>query len=330
MHAGLFPAERRAAENALRSVPASAVTPYTIIQGKEAPNFIAVYDPVRRCFFGISAARWLEGNFWPVRHLCTDDRVFRKLGEKNDFGQRKAVYRYRLLLFGMDRFAEDHPDSGIRLLPAALYSELATLRYAVIYLEYPESAGLLKAGISEPMQEFITGRIREESYEEILQAYEADRRSGRNILQLLQDQGIPAVRWPEIIRLESRAGLDDERLRRFRDTWAGHIEPLCGIMETQGNPYTLESLLGYLERCGMYQALDAEEASCRLEEYLESCRRLGAEPDWYPAALKKSCRLIKAKSAGFNDAMRAALRAPCPLEAYLCVQPGRLRHPAGL
>ena len=301
MYTGLYPAERKAAERALGSIPTSAVTPYTVIKGKEAPNYIAVYEPERHCFFGISAARWLEGNLFSVRNLCTDDRMFREYPDTGEerFGRRKRRLRHRLLLFGMDRFAEDNPDSAIELLPEKLQTEQGLLRYAVTYLKYPESAGFLKDGLSEPLLAFLLSRIRSEDWEEILQAYRTD----REFLLRLKERRAAAIQWADIIRLNRYAKLDEERLQRLLGVWDGLSEPLSGIMAIPGNPYTLESLLGYLERCGTYQAIDAEEAAAKLEDYLQNCIRLGIEPDWYPVSLKKSSRLIRDRRSAFYEAL---------------------------
>ncbi len=177
------------------------------------------------------------------------------------------------------------------------------LAYAITYLKYPQLEKMVKSGFENLVNIWIHDSSN-------LQLYPRNFKNGNNMneitklpkfaWQLLKDEGLTRdiTKWNEFRVWIQKDNLSKEQLEtilnlRIRDTQT--IKAIRGILNSEYDGkklYTLDSLLNYLSRVDMYQAIKSEEAIIILRDYIKMAIECKIEPVTNSNALKREHDVI--------------------------------------
>lgn len=195
--------------------------------------------------------------------------IIDKFKEKNPYS---AIYEY-------EEQVEKRRNSNFRNYRGYYYEDpnIELLGYAMTYVKYPQIEKMFKSGLDR----FVTEWIRSTS-----DLFPRNFKNGNNLneitklpkfaWQLLKDEGITDInKWNEFRVWVQKENLSKEQLEtilnlNIRDT--ATIKAIRGILnsEYEGKRlYTLDTLLNYLSRVDMYQAIKTEEAILILRDYIK-------------------------------------------------------------
>lgn len=172
------------------------------------------------------------------------------------------------------------------------------LAYAITYLKYPQIEKMVKSEFENVVHSWIHDSSN-------LQLYPRSFKNGNNMneitklpkfaWQLLKDEGLTKdiTKWNEFRVWIQKDNLSKEQLEtilnlKIRDTQT--IKAFRGILNAEYDSkklYTLDSLLNYLSRVDMYQAIRSEEAIIILRDYIKMAIECKIEPVTNSNSLKR-------------------------------------------
>lgn len=196
------------------------------------------------------------------------------------------------------------------------------LAYAITYLKYPQIEKMVKSDFDNMVNNWIHDCNN-------LQLYPRSFKNGNNMneitklpkfaWQLLKDEGLTKdiAKWNEFRVWVQKDNLSKEQLEtilnlKIRDMQT--IKAIRNILNTEYNGkklYTLDSLLNYLSRVDMYQAIRTEEAIIILRDYIKMALECNIEPITNSNSLKREhdvvCRnyqlVLQAKREEFQASL---------------------------
>lgn len=207
-----------------------------------------------------------------------------------------ALQEYKDL---MNRRRENHNNNYWRYGYYSLYEGNGEdLAYAITYLKYPQIEKMVKSDFDDIVHSWIHDSSN-------LQLYPRSFKNGNNMnevtklpkfaWQLLKDEGLTRdiTKWNEFRVWIQKDNLSKEQLEtilnlKIRDTQT--IKAFRGILNAEYNGkklYTLDSLLNYLSRVDMYQAIRSEEAIIILRDYIRMAIDCNVEPVTNSNSLKR-------------------------------------------
>lgn len=174
-------------------------------------------------------------------------------------------------------------------------TENALLEYAVLYLQYPQIEQLVKCGL----QEIVLNWANDSS-----PLYQRSFKKGNNINEItklpkfawqrLKDEGISDIRiWNELRVWIQKDNLSKDQLDTILNlniTEAQTIKTIRSILNAEFDDkklYTLDSLLNYLERVDMYQAIRTADSIVILRDYIKMALECGIKPITDSNSLKR-------------------------------------------
>lgn len=172
------------------------------------------------------------------------------------------------------------------------------LAYAITYLKYPQIEKMVKSDFDSVVNNWIHDHNN-------LQLYPRSFKDGNNMndvtrlpkfaWQLLKDEGLTKdiAKWNEFRVWIQKDNLSKEQLEtiinlQVRDMQT--IKAIRSILNAEYNGkklYTLDSLLNYLSRVDMYQAIRTEEAIIILRDYIKMAIDCNIEPITNSNSLKR-------------------------------------------
>lgn len=198
-------------------------------------------------------------------------------------------------------------------------TENALLEYAVLYLQYPQIEQLVKCGL----QEIVLNWANDSS-----PLYQRSFKKGNNINEItklpkfawqsLKNKGISDIKiWNELRVWIQKDNLTKDQLDTVLNlniTEAQTIKLIRGILNSEYDGkklYTLDSLLNYLERVDMYQAINTNDSIVILRDYIRMALECGVKPLTDSNSLKREHDvvmrnyhiLMKEKRQEFQDSL---------------------------
>lgn len=212
--------------------------------------------------------------------------IIDKFKEKNPYS---AIYEY-------EEQIERKKNNGFRNYRSSYYDkrEVELLGYAMIYIKNPQIEKMFKSGLDR----FVVDWVHNPS-----DLFPRNFKNGNNInditklpkfaWQLLKDGGVKDInRWNELRVWIQKDNLSKEQLETILnlniDT--SSIKAIRSILnsEYEGKKlYTLDTLLNYLSRVDMYQAIRTEEAIILLRDYIKMSLECNVEPLTNSNSLKR-------------------------------------------
>lgn len=220
-----------------------------------------------------------------------------------DFDSRSLVYNEALNLFkennkysGIDEYIEFLEQSDYRNRYYVTDKiDINSLNYAVMYIEYPQIEKMVKAGF---------GRIVNNWLYNSSDLYNRSFKNGANIneitrlpkyaWQTLQNNSVTDIgMWNEYRIWIQKDNLSKDQLDivlnlNIRD--ATTIKAIRNILNSEYNGkklYTLDTLLNYLSRVDMYQAIPINDSITILRDYIKMCLECNIEPLTNSNSLKR-------------------------------------------
>ena len=177
-------------------------------------------------------------------------------------------------------------------------NDIEELVYAIVYLKHPQIEKLVKSGLDDIVYKWIHDTNN-------LQLYSRSFKNGNNIneitklpkfaWQLLKDEGMSRdiTKWNEFRVWVQKDNLSKDQLEtiinlKIRDTQV--IKSIRSILNSEYNGkklYTLDTLLNYLSRVDMYQAIRSNDAITILRDYIRMALDCGIEPVTNSNSLKR-------------------------------------------
>lgn len=213
--------------------------------------------------------------------------IIDKFKEKNPYS---AIYEY-------EEQVERGRNNNFRNYRSRYYDDpnIELLGYAMIYIKNPQIEKMFKSGL----ERFVVDWIHNPS-----DLFPRNFKNGNNLneitklpkfaWQLLKDEGIYDInKWNEFRVWVQKDNLSKEQLEtilnlNIRDT--STIKAIRSILNSEYDGkklYTLDTLLNYLSRVDMYQAIRTEEAIIILRDYIKMSLECNVEPVTNSNSLKR-------------------------------------------
>lgn len=250
------------------------------------------YVPETNRFYGFDNIPYEFEDF--IMNGGMDSLNIDHIQEMNDL--KKNYYFWERLLFDkndMEEFKKNNPWSGVEDFSFSdrlcRYDNKNTqLRYAICYTENPQIEKMMKAGLKLLVEKWVV---------EPSVLYKRNFKNGKNIneitklpkyaWQMMAEENFLSKdinAWNEMRVWIQKDNLTKEQMRtilNFNLYDTKTIKDLRAILTTEyegERVFTLETLLNYLARVDMHQAIEPRESIPILSDYLRMCRALNIEP----------------------------------------------------
>lgn len=194
----------------------------------------------------------------------------------------------------LDELRRLFPYSGVRELAHSFggyWHDTLEIKYLLLYTKYPFIEQLVKAGYTEQ----VTALLNPKSAKSNFSMFERCFKNGKSIKEI--------VRMPEsFAKLIKNASLKEfNNWRIFINKYYPSLESFKKILEFSFDAgqvdllkqilsygyYEVDTLINYLERCDMFQAIRPEDALLLIRDYHKMAKDMGVEPNTRSNSLKR-------------------------------------------
>lgn len=193
-------------------------------------------------------------------------------------------------------FTKENPYSGIETIEIPM-RDTEKMTYLSLYKKYPFIELLVKAGYFPIVSDWIS-EIEADHNDSKFKILLKSGKDLKSIIQLpkfiyedLKNEG-DINKWNNIRLLNKKYGFTNESYQKFKDFDLPYhpnstLQKILNMEFNGKKLYTLNSLMTYLSRVDMYQAIEPEEASRILLDYLTMNIEMGVMPDVNSNSLKR-------------------------------------------
>ena len=246
-------------------------------------------DAVMNCIYGNSRWRYSE---WERFRFADPEQM-------KELEKMKEAFPYT----GLDEMKNWYEESRYNYrryaalpIPGSTWDDLMTLKYLLLYTKAPQIEQLVKGGFQGMVYSCSGSFARYYTSKADIDLFLRNFKKGKNLseitglpnfaIKLLSDSAAKEnLRlWNEYriwIQKEKLAKEGLETLLSFdlnNSSLFGKMRKLCNATFEGEKIYNINTLITYLERVDMYQAISNTDAIAILEDYFRMCRQMGVRP----------------------------------------------------
>ena len=306
LNSNLFPYEYESISKLLQTIDKKDINLFAQCNEKkeaEVPKYLICFDKNTKKFYQISAKRFMENNYVSTYVISASfDYYLTKTKRNAVYRNTKEYYDNRftdasdmLDVFFMQDYYEIYPDNGYDLFVESEGENKAKeITYALVYQEYPIIKDLLKKGLNNLVSYYIGD---EEFW------YECQNLNNHKLLKAMNDAPLNQIDnyMTELIHLYNKKKINEKDFLFIINNSDYQIYQHLHLFVK--DKHDCKALIDYLNRCEIYQAIDAKAALGYLELYTESKESVGLKNiEKYPVSLRKEYKRLSVISGAFERA----------------------------